>query len=481
MSRDPFGCRNGRCNATCAADSDCADGQTCTVSTMSCGLKGIGQICAAAADCNSGFCVDGLCCSEACDGPCRSCALSSSPGICKNVVAGAADPRQTCAATTFWGCGADGLCDGNGACRNYPPATVCAAPACAGSTGMLASTCNSQAMCVAGAAANCAPYRCNGTGCYVSCGTDAECLTPYVCLGGACGLKPNGAACQLSDECQSASCTDGVCCQSSTCGSCQACNVAGSPGRCTPVRALAADPRQVCRDTGAPGCGTDGLCDGAGVAATPRGPSAWTRCAGAMLTWCAACDGAGACVAGTKQSCAPFVCDVSGTSCKLSCSVPDDCMAPNQCMAGSCGLKPQGTSCGAAGECASGFCTDGVCCGQSTCASCTACNVAGKPGTCQNVLAGAVDPLGVCRVDAPESCGQNGKCDGEAAVLKLYAPGTVCLPASCAGAILTPAAPCSAAGLCVPPSATSDRTPYACGNGTPGTSCARSRRLRLAL
>jgi hypothetical protein len=468
----PFGCRDGKCNATCAGDGDCAPGRACDTATMSCGLKGIGQVCAAGADCASGFCVDGLCCNEACDGACRSCALSSSPGVCKNVAPGLADPRRQCAAADVSTCGTDGLCDGNGGCRRYPAATVCSPAGCAGSTRTLASTCDDQGQCVVGQSRSCAPYRCNGAGCFVSCGSDAECLYPFVCLGGACALKPNGAACQLSEECQSGGCIDGVCCVSALCPSCQQCNVAGSLGRCAPVAALAADPRGACADRGPNACDTDGKCDGAGACHRYAAGTACSTptCSGSTLSQPAACNGSGACVAGAMQSCAPYVCD--GTvACKKTCSMPTDCVGANVCAGGSCGLKPQGATCGTSGECATGFCTDGVCCGEAACPSCKACNVTGKAGTCQSVAPGAADPRGACVVEAPATCGRNGRCDGNGQCQR-YAPGTVCGTGSCAGTLLTPAATCDSAGRCVPASTSSDCSPYACAPGGCAGTCA---------
>jgi hypothetical protein len=45
----------------------------------SCGKRGLGQACQSAEQCKSGFCADGVCCSEACTGKCRFCALSVAP------------------------------------------------------------------------------------------------------------------------------------------------------------------------------------------------------------------------------------------------------------------------------------------------------------------------------------------------------------------------------------------------------------------
>src|SRR6185295_19622693 len=41
-----------------------------------------GRPCAAAADCESGFCADGVCCNSACTGTCVTCAAQNSRGLC---------------------------------------------------------------------------------------------------------------------------------------------------------------------------------------------------------------------------------------------------------------------------------------------------------------------------------------------------------------------------------------------------------------
>ena len=472
MRCDPFGCKDGRCNATCAVNDDCAPGNSCDATKMSCGLKGTGQACKAAGECDSGFCVDGLCCSEACDGPCRSCSLATSPGICKNAAPGAADPRGMCKAVDVTTCGLDGRCDGNGACRRFAPGTVCAPRGCGGSTQALPSTCNNVGACIAGAMVNCRPYRCNGSSCFVSCGSDADCLAPNVCLGGACGLKPNGTTCALSNECASGSCTDGVCCESGSCGACKACNLTGSKGRCAAVPALAVDPHGACADTGASSCGTDGKCDGAGACHRYAAGTmcAAATCAGSTQSLPRTCNGSGTCLAAATQSCAPYQCGAGG-ACNTTCAVNGDCISPNVCAAGSCGPKPVGAGCGVGTECASGFCVDGVCCAQMACGSCQACNVAGKAGSCQPVPPGAADPRGMCTAAPASSCGQTGKCDGNGACQR-YPVGTVCLNGSCNGNTPVGASTCNAAGVCAAPAAGASCAPSVCRAGACVASCA---------
>jgi hypothetical protein len=84
-------CGGGHCNK-------CENAKTCGVTT----------------DCNSMFCVDGVCCAEACDGACLACNIAGSEGTCDVIAKYAEDP--------IYGAGesckeADGkVCNGAGVC-----------------------------------------------------------------------------------------------------------------------------------------------------------------------------------------------------------------------------------------------------------------------------------------------------------------------------------------------------------------------------
>jgi len=64
--------------------------------------------------------------------------------------------------------------------------------------------------------------------------------------------------------------------------------------------------------------------------------------------------------------------------------------------------KAQGTPCGTAGECASGFCKDGVCCNNACTDACNSCST----GKCTEVKNASDAP----ECTAPMSCNNKGKC-----------------------------------------------------------------------
>ena len=101
----PYKCENDACVLQCTSDSDCVSGHTCVAG--SCGPKANGQTCSAASQCASNFCVDGVCCADACQGACHSCALASSLGVCSPSPAAAADPHGICSDQHASSCGTD--------------------------------------------------------------------------------------------------------------------------------------------------------------------------------------------------------------------------------------------------------------------------------------------------------------------------------------------------------------------------------------
>ena len=87
-------------------ERDCASGATCN-GAGSCGAapppdKANGQLCAAGAECKSGFCTDGVCCDTACDSPCQNCGSGTCQAVKKTQ-----DVPECAGAKT---CNARGMC-----------------------------------------------------------------------------------------------------------------------------------------------------------------------------------------------------------------------------------------------------------------------------------------------------------------------------------------------------------------------------------
>jgi hypothetical protein len=204
--------------ANCGScDHPCAMGDTCVKGMC---LHPNGAMCQLGTDCQSNFCVDGVCCENACAGACHACNNTGNLGKCTPVSSDSRDPL--CPITAANTCGTNGLCDANGNCRDYPATQLCVSPSCDASSNMFtpAAFCDGMGACKAQQPQTCAPYVCNGTTtCYKSCATAAQCIAP------AC--NPSNAG-QLIDV---------KCLTSSTTGVCTVSQVNCSPYSCAPANA----------------------------------------------------------------------------------------------------------------------------------------------------------------------------------------------------------------------------------------------------
>jgi hypothetical protein len=464
----PFICAGTACRISCTVDAECAPGNTCV--NGSCGKKPNGQRCVAAGECLSNFCVDGVCCENACTGSCVYCASPNARGRCTNVGAGAVDPRGVCVDRGAASCGTNGRCNGSRACQTYANGTVCRAASCNATTNLRTAqgTCNNGA-CTSPAAASCAPYKCNGTACGNTCGTTNDCATPNICQGSSCGKKGLGQICARADECASNFCAQGVCCNSACTATCQSCNIPGAVGTCSNVAPGGVDPDARCAAQPTSTCGRDGTCNGSGGC---RLHPATTQCAGPSCSGDSAvaasfCDGSGTCRPGATQACSPFRCNSATGACFPSCDATAQCVPPNQCQNSICGTKPNGSSCGSGPECVSGVCAEGVCCNDACTGSCRSCTVGGAVGTCTSVPSGVADPKAMCAVTPATSCGTDGTCNGSGGC-RNHPSGTPCRDASCSNGEAVLAASCNGSGTC--PMQTNMCAPYLCS----GTSCATS-------
>jgi len=298
-------------------------------------LVSSGKPCASAKQCQSGACVDGVCCSTAC-GDCEACNLPGSEGSCAPVPAGQ-DPGNDCAAESAATCGQDGTCDGQGRCRRYPAGSECVPGACLDRTEYAARVCDGQGTCGTGASRACGGGgSCLSGSCGARCSSPADCQTGFFCDAGTCRAKHAIAvACTTSLECASGFCVDGVCCSSACAEPCFACSVTGSVGVCSPEPA-GQDARKICPAEPAASCGRAGGCNGQGACAlhAPGTTCLPSACAGNTAQAASACDGLGTCVAGGSTACGDYLC--AGGACPTSCTSSAQCATGSACGDGKC-------------------------------------------------------------------------------------------------------------------------------------------------
>jgi hypothetical protein len=429
------------------------------------GISGGG--CSVGTDCESGFCVSGICCNTACGGACDECSEARGARV-------------------------DGVC----------------APVTAGSPGAPA----------------CAPQACNGvsTAC-VACATDADC-TPdrYCAASGACQSRKAlastcddgaGADCKTADcrVCASAGgCVDGFCCNATCSGACDTCAAAsGAPanGTCGPATAGtsgstgACGPAYVCDGTSAScpgacttdsGCASGYYCNAAGTCVKQLVVGANCDLAPGSLckeAGCRVCGTAGGCIngvccntacSGECESCSPstggicaargagtgcgtgFLCSGTSGACPTSCASSSECAAGYYCDSGTgkCAVKKaDGSPCANGSECINTYCADGFCC-DTACDGCSACAAALKENGLANGVCGAAkkntDPHSACQSETQSGCGQTGQCNGAGACqfyVDIIAP---CGPTTCSGNKVT-------GKVCI--------GQYTCGDSTQGLDC----------
>src|SRR3954468_3232200 len=455
---------------------------------ITCGANGpalsLGDTCSCDAECGSSHCIEGVCCNSDCSSGCQTCKAPGSPGICLARAAKSAPRKPTdCPVDSPVSCGMDGTCDGAGKCKYYLGNT-CVGGTCSGDSVVGAFACDGTGACKAGVTQMlCVPYSCDTkTGTCLSSCTSAQggqCDTKHSCdlNTGSCGKVGIGAHCNGDADCISGNCADSVCCNISCKGACVQCNLPGRLGACSAIDSGKPDQRGVCKDQGAASCGHNGTCDGVGGCANYARDTQCLEpsCTGNRLNTAGTCDGLGRCRAPGVQDCHPFRC-VDG-ACTKSCQTVGDCDDGTACLPGTsgmmtCGPKPLGASCQAAGECSSNFCVDGVCCQSACSGTCQYCALPTSPGFCMTVAADNIDPRGVCADKGAALCSTNGKCDGTGSCAT-YAKGTVCAKETCASGVYTAASTCNTTGQCVAPDSR-PCAPYICNGSQCFNVCATS-------
>ncbi|UQA57893.1 hypothetical protein [Polyangium aurulentum] len=228
-------------------------------------------------DCDDGNNAPNDGCTECKVDECFTC--SKDPGKLSICMAGMAG--QTCEMTK--------VCDANGACVECLDSSTC-----------------DGGYCFQGSCAKCDDGMKNGDETDVDCG------------GTTCTKCTQGKTCQIGGDCESAFCTDGVCCGEVCDAPCFSCNIEGSVGTCDFIAKYGEDPSY---GAGMTCLAADGL----------------------------ACTGGGSCGKAVGSACA------SPAECAST-----KCLDPDMDMNKTC-VALTGEPCTANGDCQSNVCTNSVC------------------------------------------------------------------------------------------------------------------------
>jgi hypothetical protein len=357
VSCAPFRCASKEaCASACATDLECVPSAHCEGKDCKPDLAQ-GEACSRGAQCQSGFCVDGVCCATSCEGTCQACASAlkqdgGPDGVCAPALLDT-DPHEDCATDPVASCDRNGSCDGKGACALFAAGTACQEPTCAvDEKGVRVDqfACDGSGTCQATSSASCGFFGCQQGSCKTSCKGDSDCAPRAYCDEGQCvARKALGAICQEGRECLEGFCVDGFCCNSACDGQCEACDVTKALGLCVPVSGAPHNARSACAAGPAGQPCQQRTCDGidrkscagyVGIAVACKEPS----CVEGTANPGGLCDGKGGCSEPEPVRCEPFVC--SGNACAVSCKSDADCSEKFRCDAAKGDCVPRtGASC----------------------------------------------------------------------------------------------------------------------------------------
>lgn len=360
------GCEGARSlSSRCSLNRDCAQGERCV--SGACQPETTEGLCVAPQDCAAGeACVGGRCsvsgalpCASNADCPASyECGVGS--GLCVPSAGAVCSTSGDCPVGQLCSLGEckdeailNRVCDSDEACE---ASEICHAQKC--TPGCAAA----RAALVCGAGTSCEPAsgRCRPD--VTGCGTDADCGSAAICVGGQCAVRcdlPGGLVCTGGFRCDSVT---GRCGADSSCATDEAC---GAPagiceaGRCVPG----------CGQLGLAACSAGSVCDtNRGRCVTLQGPCAADSDCGPPSRVCESGQCVGGCAqAGGLQCAGATACNPASGRCGAGgpfCSDDTDCPSGEVCnlLSGLCspGCQtagcPSGESCQASGHCTSRSC-----------------------------------------------------------------------------------------------------------------------------
>ena len=173
-----------QCDGACAADKNaCKAGQYCSGGECV-PRRPVASTCANDAQCDSNFCVDGVCCNKRCGDQCAACDVPGSVGTCTPVVGGTHGGRAACGGVGT--CGA--ACDGTvvASCSFAASDVSCGEPFCSAGLHGDAPLCDGAGVCAPAVSTECKSYQCDGADCSTACVHDTDCVKQLECRDGQC-------------------------------------------------------------------------------------------------------------------------------------------------------------------------------------------------------------------------------------------------------------------------------------------------------
>ncbi len=311
-----------------------------------------GDACTSATACQSGFCVDGVCCESACTGACLYCASADSKGKCVPADLGT-NPRDP-----VQGPGPDDLWNGRllrrhrrlrevPGRRRLPDGRVHGRDADVRRPLRRRGHLRRARQPVVRAV-----HLRHGRAVQDDVLDGHRLRAPDFCVSGSCGKKPIGASCGTNADCNSAFCAAGRLLRDRLHRDLQ---VVRGPGerRHLHQRSGRAGPAGPVRRprTPPPAWATASATARAPARSTRRAPLAAPAPAPARRSRPPASATAPVRAApGTPQTCNQYACGTGGT-CKSSCTADTDCSSGYFCVGGSCAKKGSGATCTTDSDC----------------------------------------------------------------------------------------------------------------------------------
>lgn len=181
-----------------------------------------GTACTTHGDCDSGRCVDGVCCNSACSEQCEACDVTGSVGTCVPVVGAPHGARPACPGAEVGPC-ERATCDGTDrtGCRGFVGASVtCRAQSCKDGIATSEARCDGKGSCPAAISVSCGAYACGDATCRTSCTNTGDCGAAFVCRDSVCvaatsACSPDGLSIIAPDgttnDCRPYRCVSGMC------------------------------------------------------------------------------------------------------------------------------------------------------------------------------------------------------------------------------------------------------------------------------